>query len=127
MTLNDSDKLIRQLIGGETAAAVDIVGRAQTSEDPVVVVAAALIDPGVPELLARGAELAQTTRERQLVAIAAAHLAGDRDLVDALARDHLVDHPDSLLVAWIAAGASQRRAPRPNAFVTSEADPRQEK
>jgi hypothetical protein len=123
MTANDSDRLIGQLIGGETAAAVEIVGRAQTSEDPVVMAAAAaLIDPGAPELLARGAELAQTTRERQLVAIAAAHLAGDRDLVDALARDHLVDHPDSLLVAWIAAGA-----PQPNASVTSEADPRQEK
>ena len=122
MAANDSDRLIRQLIGGETAAAVDIVGRAQTSEDPSVVAAAALIGPGAPELLARGAELAQTTRERQLVAIAAAYLAGDRDLVDALARDHLVDHPDSLLVAWIAAGA-----PQPNASITSEADPRQEK
>jgi hypothetical protein len=51
--------------------------------------------------------MAATTRDRQLVAIAAAHLHGQRDLVDALARDHLVDHPDSVLVAWIA-GASHR-------------------
>ncbi len=36
------------------------------------------------------------------MAIAIAHRRGDRDLVDALARDHLVDHPDSVLVAWIA-------------------------
>ena len=122
MTANDSDRLIRGLIGGQATAAVDIVGRAPTSEDPVVVAAAALIDPGAPELLARAAELAQTTRGRQLVAIAAAYLAGDRELVDALARDHLVDHPDSLLVAWIAAGA-----PLPNASVTAVADPRQEK
>jgi hypothetical protein len=32
-------------------------------------------------------------------------LAGDHDLVNALARDHLADHLDHLLVAWIAAGA----------------------
>ena len=36
------------------------------------------------------------------MAIARAHLAGDADLLDALVRDHLVDHPDSLLAAWIA-------------------------
>ncbi len=62
--------------------------------------------------MARAAELAATTRDRQLVAIAAAHLRGDRDLVDALARDHLADHPDNVLVAWIA-GASQRSAAPP--------------
>ena len=49
--------------------------------------------------------MAATTRDRQVVAIAAAHLRGERDLVDALAREHLVDHPDNVLVAWIA-GAS---------------------
>lgn len=120
MTANDADRLIRGLIGGQAAATVEIMGRAQTCEDPMVVTAAALISPGAPELLARGADLAQTSRERQVVAIATAHLAGDGDLVEALARDHLVDHPDSLLVAWIAAGA-----PQP-ASVTSEADPGQE-
>jgi hypothetical protein len=41
------------------------------------------------------------------VAIATAHLRGERDLVDALARDHLVDHPDNVLVAWIAADSHQ--------------------
>jgi len=53
-------------------------------------------------LLARAAAHAATTRDRQLVAIATAHRSGERELVDALARDHLVDHPDSVLVAWIA-------------------------
>ena len=46
---------------------------------------------------------AATTRDRQLVAIAAAHLAGDAGRVEDLARDHLADHPDSVLVAWITA------------------------
>jgi hypothetical protein len=35
-----------------------------------------------------------------------ARLAGDHDLVDALARDHLVDHPDSYVVSWIAFNAA---------------------
>ena len=68
-------------------------------------VAAALFASDPDGLMARAADMATTTRERQLVAIAAAHLRGDSDLVDALARDHLVDHPDNVLVAWIA-GAS---------------------
>jgi len=42
------------------------------------------------------------------VAIATAHRRGYRQRVDALAREHLVDHPDSVLVAWIAE-ASQRQ------------------
>ena len=41
------------------------------------------------------------------MAIATAHLRGERDLVDALARDHLVDHPDNVLVAWIAGASHQ--------------------
>jgi hypothetical protein len=32
-------------------------------------------------------------------------VGGDRDLVDALARDHLTDFPGSYLVAWVASGA----------------------
>jgi hypothetical protein len=40
-----------------------------------------------------------------VVAVARAHLDGNSQLVDALARDHLVDYPDSLIVAWIASDA----------------------
>jgi|tagenome__1003787_1003787.scaffolds.fasta_scaffold18942214_2 hypothetical protein len=53
-------------------------------------------------LLVRAAEAATTTRERQLVAIAAAYMDGDTDRVDVLAREHLSDHPGHLLVALIA-------------------------
>jgi len=52
--------------------------------------------------------VAVTTRNRQVVAIARAHLAGDRELVDALARDHLADHPTTLLVSWMASDALDR-------------------
>jgi hypothetical protein len=64
-----------------------------------------LRDPGRRDLLDAAAGIAETTRDRQLVAIAAAHLDGDADRVDALAREHLVDHPDSVLAARIAAAA----------------------
>jgi hypothetical protein len=112
MTHAESDRCIRQFIGGDAAAAHDIVAQARTSDQPIVLVAAALIEPTAQHLLVRAADLAVTTRDRQLVAVAAAHLAGHRDRVDALARDHLVDHPDSILVAWIADAA---RTSTPNA------------
>jgi hypothetical protein len=114
MTRADIDWCIRQLIGGDAAAAADVVDRARTSEQPVVLVAAALIDPTARHLLERATYLAATTRDRQLVAVAAAHLDGNHDRVDVLARDHLVDFPDSVLVAWIAAAAhTSARSARP--------------
>jgi hypothetical protein len=97
--------LIHQLVVGDDAAIAAIVEAAHTSDDPMILVAAALFAPDGDGLMARARAMAATTRDRQLVAIATAHLHGERDLVDALARDHLVDHPDNVLVAWIA-GAS---------------------
>jgi hypothetical protein len=111
MTQADTDRLIRQLIGGDATATAAIADRARTSDEPIVLVAAALIDPTTPDLLTRAMALAANTRERQLVAIATAHLDGDHELVDALARDHLVDHPDNILVAWIAAAARPSTPP----------------
>jgi hypothetical protein len=105
MTQADTDRLIRQFIGGDATARVGIVDRARTSHEPILLVAAALIDPAATDLLAQATQLAATPRDRQHVAIATAHLDGDSDRVDALARDHLVDHPDNILVAWIAAAA----------------------
>ena len=115
MTQAESDRCIRQFIGGDATAAADIVEQARTSDQPIVLIAAALIEPTAHHLLVRAADLAVTTRDRQAVAVAAAYVAGDRDRVDALARDHLVDHPDSILVAWIAAAArtSTPTAPAP--------------
>jgi hypothetical protein len=98
--------LIHRLAVGDAAAVAAIVEASRTSEDAMVLVAAALFAADGEHLLARAEGVAATTRDRQLVAIAGAHLRGERDLVDALARDHLVDHPDSVLVAWIA-GASR--------------------
>lgn len=95
-------QLLRSLVTGDDAAITAIVDASHTSDDPLILVAAALFTPHGDRLLARAERLASTTRDRQVVAIATAHHRGDRRLVDALARDHLVDHPDNVLVAWIA-------------------------
>jgi len=100
------EQLLRGLVVGDSAAVAAIVAASHGSDDPSILVAAALVAPDARGLLARAAGAASTTRDRQLVAIAGAHLRGERELVDALARDHLVDHPDNVLVAWIA-GASR--------------------
>ncbi len=102
-----SEQLLHRLVVDDAAGIAAIVDASRTSDDPTVLVVAALFAPDAEGLMARAAERAASTRERQLVAIAGAHLRGDRELVDALARDHLVDHPDHVLVAWIA-GASHR-------------------
>ena len=99
-------QLIHRLAVGDAAAIAGIVQASRTSDDPMILVAAALFAPDAERLMVRAGRMAATTRDRQLVAIAAAHLRGERDLVDALARDHLADHPDNVLVAWIAGAAN---------------------
>jgi hypothetical protein len=119
MTPDDSHLLIRQLISGDPAAATAILTRATTSTEPLVLTAAALIEPGSSSLLVRASSTATTTRDRQLAALAAAHIAGDHDLVSALAREHLLDHPDSVLAAWIASGAATASTIAPAATAPS--------
>ena len=95
--------LLHRLAVGDAAAISAIVEESRTSEDATILIAAALFARTDRDaLLARAAVIASTTRDRQLVVIATAHLRGERERVDALARDHLVDHPDNVLVAWIA-------------------------
>lgn len=95
-------QLLHRLVVGDDAAIAAIVDASRSSDDPLILVAAALFAGDGDGLLARAEGIAATTRDRQLVAIAIAHRRGERELVDALARDHLVDHPDNVLVAWIA-------------------------
>jgi hypothetical protein len=105
------EQLIHQLVVGDAAAIAAIVEAARTSDDPAILVAAALFAPDGDGLMGRAEQLAASTRDRQLVAIAAAHRLGERELVDALARDHLVEHPDHVLVAWIAGAGHRSTAP----------------
>jgi hypothetical protein len=109
---DETETLLRRLISGDQAAVAAVLAGARSSEAPALLVAAALIcgdSDGL--LLARATTHATTTRDRQLVAVAAADLDGDHDLFDALIRDHLADHPDNVLAAWIATRHTQRHIP----------------
>ena len=101
----DIEVLLLRLIGGDSTAPSEVLDRARTTDSPALLVAAAIVCATPAEsagLLIRAAQHAATTRHRQLVAIAGAYLKDDADLLDALARDHLSDHPDHILAAWIA-------------------------
>lgn len=100
---DDIHDLVRRLIGNDDTAPREILERAKTDHTPLLLVAAALIADRPDEFLARAALNATAPKDRQLVAIASSHVRGDKDLVDALVRDHLADHPDNILAAWIAA------------------------
>jgi hypothetical protein len=108
VTTTPPDVLIRSLIAGNPTAIERILARADTSSEPTVLVAAALVVPGWRELLDRALAAAHSDRDRQLVAIAEAHLQGDADRALLLVRDHLAAHPDSLLAAHIAAASTRR-------------------
>lgn len=102
--------VLAALIAGTPGSAHAVTSAAATSAEPALLVAAAVLGRA-PELADRAARAAQTERDRQLAAIAAAYAAGDGDRVDLLVRDHLSEHPDSLLAAWIA-GRNDRSTTR---------------
>jgi hypothetical protein len=108
----DPDNLIHELAVGDADAVARIIEQARTSDDVTTLVSAALFAPDPTDLLLHASGVATTTRDRQVVAIAAAHVAGNTDLVDALARDHLTDHPTSVLVAWITANTAPTNSTR---------------
>ena len=105
---DETNALLLRLIGDHPDAPAEILHLAPASTSTPLLVAAALL-AGDLDLLTRAARFAGTTRDRQLVALAEAHLRGDDDLLHVLVRDHLSEHPDNLLAAWIAA----RALPRP--------------
>lgn len=97
---DEIDRLVRRAMGGDDRAIRWLQANADGSGDPIVLVVAGVLDQR-PDRVEAAARSAVSSRGRQVAAIAAAHLRGEDDLVDGLARDHLVDHPDSVVVAWI--------------------------
>ena len=98
---SEADALLLRLIGGDPHAADEVLTLAAVIDDPSVLVAAALVAQN-HSYLDRAATCAVTVRDRHLVVLAKAQLEHRSDLFDALVRDHLADHPDHLLAAWIA-------------------------
>src|SRR3954451_20882198 len=107
----DVEVLLRRLIGGDATAPAEILERARSDDSPRLLVAAALVAEAPQPYLVRAVNNAVTTTDRQLVSLASAHLDDNADLLDALARDHLADHPDSVLAAWITAQHRRTRQP----------------
>ena len=106
-----SAELVRRLLLHDADAPAEILARSATSTWPGLLVAAAILAGRTTPALDRAQRCATTTRDRQLVALAAARLGGDAELLDALARDHLADYPDHELAAWIAdPAATEERA-----------------
>jgi hypothetical protein len=106
----DRQELIEHLLRETTDTGTG--PRSELAQNLVVLVVAALLSGTSDDLLADALRLATSTPDRQIVAIAAAYLAGDHDRVDALARDHLADHPSRPVLAWIVA-QSRSAAPDP--------------
>ena len=73
----------------------------EAAPDLSVLVVAALLAASTDDLLADALRLATATSDRQLVAIAAAYLAGEHDRVEALTGDHLIDNASTPVLAWI--------------------------
>ena len=97
-----SAELLHRLVTHDADASVEILARSATSVCPDLLVAAAILANRPSPDLDRAERYATTARDRQLVALAAARLGGEAELLDALARDHLADYPDNELAAWIA-------------------------
>jgi hypothetical protein len=95
-------ELIGRLLRHDVDVPAEIIARSATSTSPDLLVAAAVLAGRPAPALDRALRWATTARDRQLVALAAARLGGDADRLDALVRDHLADHPDNALAAWIA-------------------------
>ncbi|MET0864465.1 MAG: hypothetical protein ABWZ98_09015 [Nakamurella sp.] len=98
-----TEQLLRRVVGDDAAATAEILNGAATSTSAPLLVAAAMLTGKPGDYLTGAARHATTSRDRQLVQLATAHLAGDSDLLDALVREHLADYPDNILAAWIAA------------------------
>jgi hypothetical protein len=100
-----------ELLTDDTRAAAESLERlAVDSAAPEMLAAAAIRASLLPHvaahlrpatLLDRAESVAVTTRDRQVVALARAHLEGGRDRLTALLREHLADHPDSVVAVWL--------------------------
>lgn len=117
---DDIDTLLHRLIDGDAAAA-EILDRVSTSSTPALLVAAALLTDEPAELLARAAQNAVTTRDRQLVAVVGAHLNNADEALDVLVSEHLSDFPDNVIVAWIAAKRIRTAQPTRSILRSSDA------
>ena len=96
---------LARLIGGDPLAPDLVRSAAAAHPDQVEIHAALALCSNDPAgHLARARTLARTRRERQYVAIVAEHLDGDAlGRARLLARQHLAEFPDDVLISWLVA------------------------
>ena len=104
-------ELIRSLLGG---GPTDDLEAAVTAHGSTAALVALAVRAGDPSLLEAAGRSASTRRDRQLVVLAATHLAADHERFEALVRDHLVEHPDHVVAAWLAAVHHEQSTDQPN-------------
>jgi hypothetical protein len=107
-----SDTELLEALIGTGVVGDDLATVASTSTSAAVLVALA-VRTGDDSHLDHARRHAATSRDRQLVELAVSHLAADHDRFDALVRDHLVEHPDHVVAAWIAATNRECRSDQP--------------
>ena len=120
--MRDADRhdLIQHLMLETTPRSAERASGA--AADLSVLVVAALLAAATDDLLADALQLATATADRQMVAIAAAYVAGAQDRVEALAGDHLLDHPSTPVLAWIVAH-NRSATTHPTEHPTEEPNP----
>jgi hypothetical protein len=101
-------ELLNALIGAGVVG--DKLSNEASSSSSAAVLVALAVRTGHEAYLHRARRHAATSRDRQLVELAAGHLAADHERFDALVRDHLVEHPDHVVAAWVAAMNREHRS-----------------
>lgn len=95
---------IARLVGDDPLAPVILAAIAMEHPESFAVHAAlALVIESFDEALLYAQQLASDRRERQHLAIVTSYLHGDYPRTSLLAREHLAEFPDDIVVSWLAA------------------------
>jgi hypothetical protein len=95
---------IARFVGEDPLAPVILAAVAKECPDSFAVHAAlALVAEAFEDVLLRAKELSSGRRERQHLAVVSCFLQSDVARARLLAREHLAEFPDDIVVSWLAA------------------------
>ena len=93
---------IARLMGDDPLAPTLLAAAADEHPDSFEAAAAvALVATNPAQHLQRALDMAHSRRERQHVGVIAVWQAGDHDRATILAREHLAEFPDDLVISWL--------------------------
>jgi hypothetical protein len=93
--------VIARLVGGDPLAPVLIRAAAEGHPRSFAALSALAIIDGDPDGVRRAQRLARTRRERQHGAVIEEYLTGASDRARLLAREHLAEFPDDIVISWL--------------------------